>query len=90
MDVEDYFIIAVVFAIVAFLSLLMRNNPFNMALNTNTFPLGYQFLNQNSEFEMYYTALTFFIFLPSAYFAIAFTVGGIVKVVIRKIRKKTN
>jgi len=64
MDVEDYFIIGLVFAIVAFLSNLMS--------------YGY-------------------IFLPSAYLAIAFAVGGfvkafvkVVKVIIRENGKKTN
>jgi len=88
MDVEDYFIIALIFAIVAFLSNLMSygyifNNPHSVeqALGMYTFS----------------TTVNLFIFLPSAYLAIAFAVGGIVKafvkvveVIIKENGKKTN
>jgi hypothetical protein len=92
MDVEDYFIIALVFAIVAFLSLLMRSNPFNMFYNTDNFSLGFTTtvysVQRTSEIFMYNIALSTMIFIASAYFTIAFAIGGIVKTVVRKARKK--
>jgi hypothetical protein len=88
MDIEDYFIIALIFAIIALISNsesygLFFNDPFNveLTLGMHTFRTGVNLL----------------IFLPSAYVAIAFTVGGfikafvkVVKVIIRENRKKPN
>jgi hypothetical protein len=88
MEVEDYFIIALILAVVAFLSFLMRSNPFG---TSDSFPLGYikNYLGlKTDEIEMYNTALNVFIFLPSAYFAVAFSIGGTVKTFVRKITKK--
>ncbi len=76
MDVEDYFIIALIFAIVAFISNLASygyifNNPFSVAdvLRVYTF----------------YTAIGLLIFPPSVYLAIAFALGGIVKAIVKVI-----
>lgn len=94
MDVEDYFIIALIFAIVAFLSNLMSSNPFNMWISSDSFILAWINNASQTNIYMYNSALSLFIFLPSAYLAIAFTVGGIVKTIVkvitRKIGKKTN
>jgi hypothetical protein len=78
MDVEDYFIIALVFAIVAFLG--------------NWISYGY-FFNFSSSLEQAFSMFTFntavgmFIILPSAFLSIAFVIGGIVKAIIYVIKR---
>jgi hypothetical protein len=61
MEVEDYFIIALVFAIVAFLGIA---NPFGIL------------------------PLSLVDILPTAYFAIAFAIGGLVKGIVTNLTKK--
>jgi hypothetical protein len=87
MDVEDYFIIALIFAIVAFLSSSMSGNPFNMSISSDSFILAWTNNVPQTNIYMYNTAISQFIFLPSAYFAIAFAVGGIVKTLVTLVRK---
>jgi hypothetical protein len=90
MKSEDYFLLALVFGIVALLSLLMRGNPWGMWLNSNTFPLGFMNVQPFTEIEMYVSALSLFIFLPSSYLTVAFAVAGLVKAVIQKIKSTTK
>jgi hypothetical protein len=90
MDVEDYFIIALIFAIVAFLSNLMSSNPFNMSISSDSFILAWLNNVPQTNIYMYNTALSLFIFLPSAYFAIAFAIGGIVKTCVTFVRRATK
>jgi hypothetical protein len=40
------------------------------------------------EFRIYYTALTFVIFLPSAYLSIAFAIAGVIKYIIQKVKRR--
>jgi hypothetical protein len=86
MKTEDYFLIALILGIVALLSLLMRENPWGMWLNSNTFPLGVMNVQPFTELEMYVSALSLFVFLPSSYFAVAFVIAGVFKAIIEKIR----
>lgn len=86
MDIEDYFIIALIFAIIAFLS--------------NSYSYGYFFnnFNNNGSVEQtlgmytFSTELNLLIVLPSAYIAIAFTIGGFIKAFVKgaKIIIKRN
>jgi len=88
MDIEDYFIIALTFAIIAYLS--------------NSMSYGY-FFSFNPTVEQtlgeytFSTELNLLIFLPSVYVAIAFTIGGFVKAFVKVVKyitrnkgKKTN
>lgn len=87
MDIEDYFIIALIFAIIALISNSESygrffNNQFNVGDTINVYTFK--------------AAINILIFLPSAYVAIAFTIGGfikafvkVVKFVIRRYAKKT-
>jgi hypothetical protein len=90
MKSEDFFLFALVFGIVALLSLSMRGNPWGMWLNSNTFPLGFMNAQPFAEIEMYVSALSLFVFLPSSYFAVAFVIAGALKAIIEKIRRRGN
>jgi hypothetical protein len=80
MDIEDYFIIALIFAIIAYAS--------------NSVSYGYFFNNYNNGGSVeqtlgmytFSTELNLLIVLPSAYIAIAFTIGGFIKASIKGVK----
>jgi hypothetical protein len=80
MKIEDYFIIALVFAIIAYLC--------------NSYSYGYFFNNFNGPGSLgqtlgmytFSTELNMLIVLPSAYIAVAFTIGGFLKAVVEGVK----
>jgi hypothetical protein len=80
MDIEDYFIIALVFAIVAFLC-----NSYSYGYFFNNFNGGGN-VQQTLEQYTFGTELNILIILPSAYVAVAFTIGGFLKALVKNVK----